>query len=153
VATGILVRQVECERDIRDVAPLFDAYRVFYNLPPDLEGSYAYLHERWGNGETVLFVAYAGSEAAGFAHLFPSFTSLRLRRLWILNDLFVDPFRRRLGVGRKLMKRAERHARETGAIGLTLATNVDNTKAQALYEAEGYVRPDEFYTYNRFFDT
>jgi ribosomal protein S18 acetylase RimI-like enzyme len=55
-------------------------------------------------------------------------------------------------VGRALIRRAEQHARETGAAGLTLSTAVDNTKAQGLYESEGYVRDCNFLYYNRFFE-
>jgi GNAT superfamily N-acetyltransferase len=152
VSTIVEVRQAECEGDVRAVTPLFDAYRAFYKMPRDPEASYAYLDERWRLRESVLFVAFVAGAPAGFVHLFPSYTSLRLRRLWILNDLYVDPAQRRLGVARTLMRRAERHARETGATGLTLATDVVNVNAQALYRSEGYERPEEFYTFNRFFE-
>ncbi len=50
------------------------------------------------------------------------------------------------------MQRAERHARETGAAGLTLSTALDNKTAQALYESEGYERDGRFCVYNKQFD-
>ena len=56
---------------------------------------------------------------------------------------------RRRGVGRALMERSERLARETGAVGLTLSTAVDNLRAQHLYEATGYRRETVFFVYNR----
>lgn len=44
-----------------------------------------------------------------------------VRRLWILNDLFVRPGVRRGGVGRRLLERAREWAVETDAKGLTRA--------------------------------
>ena len=78
--------------------------------------------------------------------------SVGMRRLWLLNDLYVHPGSRRSGVGRQLMQRAEQHARETGAAGFTLSTALDNKTAQALYESEGYERDSRFCVYNKQFD-
>jgi ribosomal protein S18 acetylase RimI-like enzyme len=72
-----------------------------------------------------------------------------MRRIWLLNDLFVDAGARMSGIGRALMRRAEQHARETGSAGLTLSTAVDNAQAQALYESELYTRDSVFCVYNR----
>ena len=58
-----------------------------------------------------------------------------MRRIWIWNDLFVDPANRRAGVGGALMARAETFAREAGAKRLALATQRTNAQAQALYQA------------------
>ena len=80
--------------------------------------------------------------ALGFVQLFPSFSSLKAQRLWVLNDLFVAPEGRGKGVGRALMDRARRHAEETGACRLTLETMHDNHVAKALYQSLGYVREE-----------
>lgn len=142
------------ESDIQRAAPLFDQYRVFYGQQSDIEGSYAFLYGRWVAQESVLFIASDTADtAAGFLQLYPAFLSDRMLRFWILNDLYVRPESRRKGVARLLMKRAERHARDTSSGGLTLSTALDNVKAQRLYESEGYVRDRNFLYYNRFFDT
>jgi ribosomal protein S18 acetylase RimI-like enzyme len=87
--------------------------------------------------------------ALGFVQLFPSFSSLKARPLWVLNDLFVAAEGRRRGVGRALMDRARRHAEETGACRLTLETMKDNAVAKSLYLSLGYVRdPDEVEHYS-----
>ena len=138
--------------DVRAAAPLFDQYRVFYKAPSDPASAYAFLYDRWRLRESVLFIAYERGAAVGFVHLYPLFLSVSMRRFWLLNDLFVTPAARQSGVGRLLMRRAERHSRETGAAGLCLSTAVDNAKAQALYESEGYEREGEFYVYNRLFE-
>lgn len=71
-----------------------------------------------------------------------------MKRLWILNDLFVAPQARRAGVGRALLERARQFAEETHAKGLTLQTATDNYTAQAVYEAMGWKRETGFYAYN-----
>lgn len=99
----------------------------------------------------MLFIAddEAGN-ALGFVHLYPAFLSDKLLRFWLLNDLFVLPEARRAGIARELLRRSERHARETHSGGLTLSTAIDNVNAQALYESDGYVRDADFLYYNRF---
>ena len=135
--------------DLDAVAPLFDAYRQFYGQRPDPAAARAFLAERLSRDESVIFVAVApDGEALGFTQLYPSFSSVSLRRLWILNDLFVGPGVRRGGVGRRLLERAREWAVETEAKGLILATAVTNTAAQALYESCGWRRDEEFQHYH-----
>lgn len=47
------------------------------------------------------------------------------------------------------MQQAEKLAYETGAVGLTLSTAIDNLQAQSLYESCGYDRDTQFFVYNR----
>src|SRR5512132_1320443 len=138
--------------ELDDLAPLFDGYRQFYGQRSDLPAAHAFLRDRIERDESVIYVAYAdGGEAAGFTQLYPSFSSVSLKPLWILNDLFVRSDIRRGGVGRALLERARQHAVETGAKGLVLNTAVTNTAAQTLYESCGWTREDEFLQYNLFF--
>ena len=74
------------------------------------------------------------------------FSSLSLRPAWVLNDLYVAPSGRRTGAGRALLREVLRRAREAGVSGVQLETAYDNTVAQGLYEAEGFVR-EEFHVY------
>ncbi len=139
--------------DLDAAAPLFDAYRQFYGQRSDVAAARAFLEERLRRDESVIFLAVAdedGGEALGFTQLYPSFSSVSLRRLWILNDLFVAPNGRRGGVGRRLLERAREWAIETEAKGLVLATAVTNRAAQALYESCGWQRDDEFQHYHLF---
>jgi GNAT superfamily N-acetyltransferase len=139
--------------DLDDAAPLFDAYRQFYGQRSDVPAARAFLDERLRRDESVIFLALAGDdggEALGFTQLYPSFSSVSLKRLWVLNDLFVGPGVRRGGVGRRLLERAREWAIETEAKGLVLATAVTNSTAQALYESCGWRRDDEFQHYHLF---
>jgi len=138
--------------ELDDLAPLFDGYRQFYRQRSDLAAAREFLRERIERAESVIYAAYAGSrEAAGFTQLYPSFSSVSLKQLWILNDLFVRSDIRRGGVGRALLERARQHAVETGAKGLVLNTAVTNKPARTLYESCGWKRDDEFLQYHLFF--
>jgi ribosomal protein S18 acetylase RimI-like enzyme len=145
----VLIRSPETAEELFAIAPLFDAYRVFYKAASDPAGARKFLYDRWRLRESVLFIASDGGEPQGFVQLYPIFASVEMRRLWLLNDLFVADATRRSGIGRALMRRAEQHARETGAAGLTLSTALDNARAQRLYEAELYERDSVFCVYNR----
>lgn len=129
------------------LVPLFDAYRIFYEQPSDPAGARKYLHGRLSNRESVVFLARDGDKGLGFTHLYPSFTSIRMRRLWILYDLYVIPEARHQGIGRALLEKARVFAKESGAHRLELSTAKDNYAAQALYESVGYVRDQDFYFY------
>ena len=135
--------------DLDRLAPLFDAYRQFYSQPTDLALSRAFLAARIGQGESVVFLAERAGAAVGFVQLYPLFSSTasKPRRLWLLNDLFVVPAARGRGVGKKLMDRARKLAEDTGACAIELVTARTNLGAQALYEAVGYRRDDEFLRY------
>ncbi|HEX5157381.1 MAG TPA: GNAT family N-acetyltransferase [Ktedonobacterales bacterium] len=134
--------------DVETVAPLFDAYRQFYQQPSSLDGARTFLTERLGRGESVIFLARLDDGApVGFTQLYPIFSSTSMQRAWLLNDLFVAPAARRAGVGRALLERAHTFARETNSKELMLQTAVDNFPAQRLYESLGWQRDNDFYVY------
>lgn len=132
--------------DLDDLVPLFDAYRRFYGKAPDASSARAFLRERIESGESVVFLARADGVPAGFTQLYPLFSSTRVARLWLLNDLFVDDGMRGRGVGSVLLARAREHALETGACELMLETAVDNP-ARRLYERHGYRSDDGYVVY------
>ena len=137
--------------DVDVLAPLFDAYRQFYRQPPDLALARRFLIERLGREESVVWLAHTVGAGApvgcGFTQLYPLFSSVACRPIWILYDLFVAPAYRRAGVGRRLMEAAHTFARSTGAATVELDTAHTNTSAQILYEALGYRRDLEFRHY------
>ncbi len=134
------------------LTPLFVAYREFYRNPPEFERSHVFIRQRLAQRDSVIFLAWlkeeGKQEAAGFVQLFPSFSTGTMKRIWILNDLFVAPAVRRKGVGSMLMERARRYAVETQASRLTLKTEVTNHQAQALYESLGWKRDERFFSYD-----
>lgn len=139
------------EEQLNDLALLFDAYRVFYGWRSDMRAAVRFLRDRIGNDESIIFIAYGdrGEHRVplGFTQLYPMFSSVSMRSLWVVNDLYVAPEGRRQGIGRALLERARRHAVDTNAKGLVLETAVDNEAARALYESCGWERDTQFYRY------
>ncbi|MFO0936031.1 MAG: GNAT family N-acetyltransferase [Gemmataceae bacterium] len=133
--------------DVERIAPLFDAYRQFYGQQPNLEGARDFLLERLKRGESTLFAVMDGDTALGFTQLYPSFSSVSMKPIWILNDLYVIPEARGRGVGASLLRTAREHAKKTGAKRLCLTTGVKNLKAQSLYERDGWTQDESFYQY------
>ena len=103
--------------DLDALAALFDAYRQFYGQPSDLAAARDWLRNRLRFGESRVLRARRNRDAVGFAQLYPMFSSVRMARTWILNDLFVDSAARRGGVARALLDAAAAFAREDGAAG------------------------------------
>src|SRR5262245_12552582 len=133
--------------DLPALVPLFDGYRQFYRQPSDPARAERFLRERLEADESVIFLAEAEGKAIGFVQLYSSFWSVAACRSWILNDLYVTRAARGTGGGRALLARAREHARETGAGGLSLATERSNERAQRLYESNGWVRDEVFLHY------
>ena len=132
-----------------ELAVLFDQYRQFYRQPSDLDAARRFLTARMDAGESVVFAAELPEREGlvGFTQLYPFFSSVRMRRVWVLNDLYVSEAARRRGVGRALMGAAHAFAASTGAASVELATERGNVTAQALYDDLGYERDDTYWHY------
>jgi GNAT superfamily N-acetyltransferase len=120
------------------IALLFDAYRQFYKQTPDLENAREFIVERLNNYESVIFIAYWNNEPAGFTQLYPLFSSVSMRRTWLLNDLYVHSSVRKKGIATALLETAKAHGRATNAKALLLETAFDNFTAQRVYEKNGW---------------
>ncbi|WP_339734614.1 GNAT family N-acetyltransferase [uncultured Gimesia sp.] len=134
--------------DMDVLVPLFDSYRQFYGRTSDLDAAREFLIARFTHGESVMFLASESNTPIGFAQLYPSFSSVSLARTFILNDLFVRPEGRRKGIGTQLLTAAIEYARTTNAVWLSLATEITNETAQALYQSAGWKRDEQFYVYH-----
>jgi len=147
VNVGIIVEKASLG-DAEDVASLFNQYRMFYEQESDMGLALNFISERLEKGDSVIFCARDDEGVCvGFTQLYPTFSSVAAKKDWILNDLFVAPSARRLGVARKLMDAAKGLAVSTGAKGISLETALDNVNAQALYESLGYEKSSGFYSY------
>ena len=133
--------------DLEGVSNLFNLYRMFYEAESDLEGAKNYIRERIESKESVIFVVKDKQKYVGFTQLYPTFSSISMKRAWILNDLYVDLEARKQGVGEILLHKAKDFAVESEAKSISLSTAPDNFSAQRLYEKSGYVRDSQFYHY------
>lgn len=145
--TPITTRQAVLA-DLDALASLLDAYRQFYGQSSDLAAARSFLKARFEHGQSIVFLAESQGQTVGFTQLYPSFSSVSMARVFVLNDLYVDPQARRTGVASALLKAAQNHAQNLGAVRLSLNTDVQNRSAQALYDAMGWQRDQQFYAYH-----
>ena len=136
--------------DLDQLAELFNQYRVFYKEELEYENGRKFISDRMTNGESEIFIADHNGRLAGFVQLYPIFSSTRMKRLWLLNDLFVLPEYRGQGVSIRLMDCCKELCKNTKACGLLLETSKSNTIGNQLYPKAGFEleTSSNFYTWS-----
>lgn len=133
--------------DLEAVALLFDSYRVFYEKLSDIEAAKTFLSERLANADSVIFLAENDNKIVGFTQLYPLFSSTRMKKLWLLNDLFVHPDYRGKGFSIGLIEKAKELCRNTDACELMLETAKSNRIGNNLYIKTGFELNTEYNFY------
>ena len=137
------------KENIKDIGILFDLYRQFYKYDSNIIESTNFIKERIINNESKIFLAInKENQAIGFVQLYETFGSLDLGKIIVLYDLYVKKEFRKKNIGRKLMIRSHKYAKEIKAKRIQLSTAIDNFIGQSLYESLGYVKDKDFYTYD-----
>jgi len=132
------IRKVTIQ-DLEALSLLFDGYRVFYKQGSDIDAAKAFLKARIEKNESVIFVSATKTEQlTGFVQLYPLFSSTRMKRLWLLNDLFVDPTFRGQGISKLLIANCKQLCHDTDACGLLLETAKTNDIGNKLYPSAGF---------------
>jgi N-acetylglutamate synthase-like GNAT family acetyltransferase len=90
--------------DLKFIVELFDKYRVFYEKESDKEKAKDFLSNRLKHNDSEIFVAETNNNLVGFVQLYPLFSSTRMQRLWLLNDLFVEEDHRGRGISKQLIE-------------------------------------------------
>ncbi|HHQ4526283.1 TPA: GNAT family N-acetyltransferase [Aeromonas hydrophila] len=135
---------------LEETSRLFDSYRQFYGQAPDSAEANRFIGERLASVDSVIFLARNEvGECTGFVQLYPAFSSVAMKRMWYLNDLYVVESARQQGIARALLKRVASFAKETDALTVKLATAVSNHPAKLLYESEGYQKITAFDHYTQ----
>ena len=136
--------------DLAELHPLVEKYREFYKQPENPK-TVQFLTDRLENDEAVVFIARIDGNPVGFTMIYPTFSTVSLSAVWLLNDLYVAETSRGQGVANLLMDAAETAAREAGATRIFLRTAHDNTPAQGLYESRGWKQDEVFRRYDLVF--
>lgn len=125
--------------DVERLSILFDGYRVFYKKQTDPAAALSFLTARISNSESEIFVAEnEAAQLVGFVQLYPIFSSTRLKRLWLLNDLFVSQDQRGKGVSLALIERCKELCCSTDSCGMILETAKSNSIGNNLYHKTGF---------------
>jgi ribosomal protein S18 acetylase RimI-like enzyme len=132
------IRKASLE-DVESIADLFNDYRIWYEMKGDLPAAKEFLAARLKNGESQIFVGIdENSKMVAFTQLYPLFSSTRMKRLWLLNDLYVHPTKRGQGYGIALLEKAQTFTQETDAAALILETQKENLVGNQLYPKMGF---------------
>ena len=134
--------------DANIIGEVFNLYRVFYKQESNIEIAQKYITERLTNNEAVIFFAEDNCRCIGFTQLYPTFDSVNVRQKIVLYDLFVREEYRRKGFAKLLMNAAKQFASDNNFGSIELSTAKTNTPGQSLYESLGYIRDNEYYTYD-----
>lgn len=141
------IRRAEAS-DLGQLLPLVRGYREFYKQAHDAERERNQFEAHLRDGTATIFIAVDDSQVVGFVAIMRYQSTVRLRPTMILEDLFVAPDARGSGAADALMEAAIGHARAAGASGMFLETAMDNHRAQAVYERNGWTREGTFFKYN-----
>ena len=107
-----------------------DAERVMRRFLADLTGS----------GHSFLFVAVSAGRIVGFisGELREGSPAFRPKTWASVDDVFVEPDYRNLGVGRALLQSVKAWAKDKGADGVSLQVAAANERGRKFYEELGF---------------
>ena len=131
--------------DVPALLPLFRGYFDFYECDPDDADVEAMLHEIIAGPDAQNFLLVATGEDGdllGFANNCWKWSSLRGKRIVLLDDLFIHPDARGGGHADALIEAVAEAAREGGSPVLLWYTAHDNIRAQTVYNRVGGVAGD-----------
>lgn len=138
--------------DINNVAKLFNDYRVFYRKESDFNGAKSFISDRFTNNDSKIYVCEGeDKELVGFVQLYPIFSSTRMQKSWLLNDLFVNSSHRGKKISIQLIEKAKNLVEMSDAFGLFLETEKSNLIGNNLYPKTGFKLNEDsnFYEWNR----
>lgn len=124
--------------DLPQLAELFDQYRIFYHKESDIPAAIKFLQERIESKDSEIFVAEENGSLTGFVQLYPIFSSTRMQRYWLLNDLYVNENYRGKGYSKELIEESKELCRTSNACGILLETGKSNDIGNQLYPACGF---------------
>lgn len=135
--------------DLDELSVLFDGYRVFYEKTTDVKGAQEFLRARIENNESEIIVAVNTQQRlTGFVQLYPLFSSTRMKRLWLLNDLFVSEAYRGKGISVALINTAKELCVQSGSCGMMLETAKSNLVGNNLYRKTDFILDNEHNYYS-----
>ncbi|MCM3216674.1 GNAT family N-acetyltransferase [Niallia taxi] len=135
----------QCEiKDAENLVEIMKGYRDFYKTPiVEDKKILDFIKNIISNKELgVFFVCKDEEKIIGFATLYSTFSSLRLSKALIMNDLFVLPQYRKQGIGQLIFNQCRKYANENGYAYMEWVTDKENKTAQRFYESNGSEKSD-----------
>jgi glycosidase/GNAT superfamily N-acetyltransferase len=136
-APALKIRQAN-SNDIHAITHLFVDYaRHFGETNPIFDNISAFLNDKIQNAGYTLFFAEKDGKPVAFAGLYPIYSSVSLKKQWLLNDLFVSPNYRNQGIGTALLSEIKSQLKSTSQ-GIILVASGTDEKTKAFYEENGF---------------
>ncbi|MFT9850122.1 GNAT family N-acetyltransferase [Aneurinibacillus sp. REN35] len=125
--------------DVSGLTSLLYGYLAFYKrpIPPEERIKEMITHLVHHPEEGFQLVAEEDGRLLGFTTVNAIWSTTRMQKIALLNDLFIDPQHRRKGIGEALLTSAIQLAKEKGYPLVRLLTAADNSTAQSLYDKTG----------------
>ena len=86
-----------------------------------------------------IFVARDGREVVAMASLLYTVSTAEGGKAALFEDLITAPEHRKRGIGEALLKHVVAEARKEGVLRITMLTDMQNERAQAIYRRAGFV--------------
>lgn len=135
--------------NIEKIVAIFDQYMMFYKLPSSIEKYKKFLSDRLENKDAIIFLAVDEHEnPIGFVLNYPSYSTLSLGKILVLNDLFVLREERKKRVAQALINAVFEFAKQENIIRIDLCTEKSNENAQKLYEKLGFKKAFQYDYYS-----
>ena len=128
--------------DLDQLSKLFYSYRMFYGKESNIDISKNFLESRLSNKDSEVFICEFDNILIGFVQLYPLFSSTRVSKYWLLNDLFVDSKYRGKGYSKLLIDKAKELVKDSNACGMMLETEKSNKIGNNLYPKTGFEKND-----------
>ena len=124
--------------DLDQLSKLFNSYRMFYGKESNIDIAKKFLESRLINKDSKIFICEVNNILTGFIQLYPLFSSTRVSKYWLLNDLFVDREYRGKGYSKILIDKAKELVKQSNACGMMLETEKSNKIGNNLYPKTGF---------------
>ncbi len=125
------------DENFNEVIPLIEEYQKFYGVDNiDKDKNKLYFRRFVDSNENgVLHILKINNQTIGFTTIYKCFSSTRAEEVAVLSDLYVSPFHRGKGFGKKLINHAIDTVKLLGYSRLQWLTAQDNEVAQKLYSS------------------
>jgi GNAT superfamily N-acetyltransferase len=128
-------------------ALMYEYIVVFYKSPsPSIEKLQSLIQMLLEGREGIQFVAESDGRIVGFTTLYFTYSTTRVNKIVMMNDLYVIEEMRGKGVAGKLFEACSTYTNDNDYAAMVWETAKDNKRAQRFYEKMG-ARPGDWITY------
>lgn len=143
----VIIKECELEH-VDELVPAFDSYRQRFKQSSNLDGVQAFLQQRVANKDARILIAIENMKMTGFALLYPSFSSIGMAPILVLNDFYVFAGNSKRETALALLDGAVELCSENSAIRIEVTTRKENHRLHALYRDYGF---EKDYKYDHYF--